>query len=78
MVKEQFVAILPFISSDLVAMIVEKERISEQEALIRLYKSELYAKLEQEDSKVWYYSTHMLYHLYKQEQETGVLEFPDV
>ena len=74
----QFAAIMPYISADLVGMIAEKENISENAAITTLYNSELYAILEQEDTKVWHYSTHMLYSLLKQEETTGKIEFPDV
>ena len=37
-----------------------------------------YASLEQEDTKVWQYSTDMLYLFFKQEEKTGKIEFPDV
>ena len=57
----QFAAIMPYISADLVGMIAEKENISENAAITKLYNSELYAILEQEDTKVWHYSTHMLF-----------------
>ena len=76
--QEQFAAIMPYISADLVGMIAEKENISENAAITKLYNSELYAILEQEDTKVWHYSTHMLYSLLKQEEKTGKIEFPDV
>ena len=74
----QFAAIMPYISADLVGMIAEKENISENAAITKLFNSELYAILEQEDTKVWHYSTHMLYSLLKQEETTGKIEFPDV
>lgn len=74
----QFAAIMPYISADLVGMIAEKENISENAAITKSYNSELYAILEQEDTKVWHYSTHMLYSLLKQEETTGKIEFPDV
>lgn len=74
----QFAAIMPYISADLVGMIAEKENISENATITKLYNSELYAILEQEDTKVWHYSTHMLYSLLKQEETTGKIEFPDV
>ena len=50
--QEQFQAILPFISADLISMIVEKEQISERDAYFKLYSSKLYALLEQEQTKV--------------------------
>ena len=76
--QNQFAAIMPYISADLVGIIAEKENISENAAITKLYNSELYAILEQEDTKVWHYSTHMLYSLLKQEETTGKIEFPDV
>ncbi len=78
MSQEQFVAIMPYISADLVAMIVKKQGISEVDALSKLYASKLYAALEQEDTKVWQYSTQMLYTLWEKEEKTGELVFPDV
>ena len=78
MKHDQFTAIMPYISADLIAMIAEKEKISGVEALHRLYSSQLYALLEQEDTKLWHYSTHMLYSLFLQEQETGTIQFPEV
>lgn len=78
MEQDQFAAILPYISSDLVDMIVNKKGISEQEAISKLYSSDLYRALEQENTKVWYYSTPMLYALLIQEEQTGTIEFPDV
>ena len=71
--QEQFAAIMPYISADLVGMIAKKKNISENDAITKLY-----ATLEQEDTKVWQYSTDMLYLLFKQEEKTGKIEFPDV
>ena len=65
--QEQFAAIMPYICSDLVAVICEK-----------LYNSKLYAALEKEETKVWQYSTQMLYSLFEQEMTSGKIEFPDV
>ena len=76
--QNQFAAIMPYISADLVGIIAEKENISENAAITKLYNSELYAILEQEDTKVWHYSTHMLYSLLEHEEKTGKIEFPDV
>ena len=76
--QEQFQAILPFISADLIFMIAEKEQISERDAYFKLYSSKLYALLEQEQTKVWQYSTPLLYKLLQQQQLTGGIGFPDV
>jgi len=57
---------------------LQKNKISENDAITKLYNSKLYAILEQEGTKVWQYSTEMLYSLFEQEEETGKVEFPDV
>lgn len=76
--QEQFAAIMPYIGTDLVSMIAEKQRISEEEAIKKLYSSKLYSALEDEQTKVWQYSTQMLYNLFEQEENTGSIQFPDV
>lgn len=78
MSQEQFIAIMPYISADLIAMIVRKLGISETDAISRLYNSQLYAALEQEDTKLWHYSTEMLFSLLEQEDRTGSICYPDV
>ena len=75
---EQFVAIMPYISADLVNMIVQKQNITEADALNKLYSSRLQGLLEKEETKVWQYSTDMLYSLFVKEEQTGSLVFPDV
>lgn len=76
--QEQFVAIMPYISSDLVSLIAEKQNISEEAAIKKLYASKLYAALEKEETKIWQYSTPMLYSLFEQEEKNGDIQFPDV
>ena len=76
--QEKFVAMMPYISADLIYMIVNKQGISEEEAIKKLYASKLYAALENEETKVWQYSTQMLYSLLEQEEKTGDIQFPDV
>ena len=76
--QEQFAAIMPVISADLIAKISDTQSISEEDAIKKLYASKLYATLEQEETKIWQYSTDMLYALYEQEMSTGEIRFPDV
>ncbi len=76
--QEQFNAIMPVISADVVKMISEKRSVPEKEAIRLLYASELYAALETEETKVWQYSTPMLYSLLEQEWNNGTIHYPDV
>ncbi|MBQ7445983.1 MAG: hypothetical protein IJS71_08650 [Clostridia bacterium] len=78
MEQEQFAAIMPYISADLVAMISEKQNVKAEEAVKKLYNSQLYAALEKEETKLWQYSSQMLYSLFEQEFSSGKIEFPDV
>lgn len=75
--KERFSVLLPIICADLLKMIVQEDNVSHKEAFERLYSSKLYALLEDEETKVWYYSTPMLYSLLEEEQ-TGRITFSDV
>ena len=76
--QEQFAELMPYISADLVYLIVKKQNIPEEDAIKKLYTSKLYASLEQEETKLWQYSTQMLYSLFEQEETTGNIQFRDV
>ena len=76
--QDQFNAMIPVISADVVKMIAEKRVVSEKEAIKLLYASKLYEALEKEETKVWQYSTPMLYSLLEQEWNSGTIRYPDV
>lgn len=76
--QEQFTALMPYIITDLINFISEKDNISEEETMKKLYSSKLYEVLENEETKLWQYSTQMLYSLFKQEEKNGYIEYPDV
>ena len=76
--QEQFQAMMPYITDDLIAMIIRRQNLTEAEAVRRVYESRLYALLEQEETKLWQYSTDMLYSLFAEEQQSGTISFPDV
>lgn len=76
--QEQFSAIMPIISADIVAMIAAKRSVSESEAIRLLYASKVYEALEKEETKLWQYSTPMIYSLLEQEWDSGTIRYPDV
>ena len=78
MEKAKFAAILPFICADLANMISKEENITEEEAISSLYASDLYAQLEKEETKLWQYSTPMLYKMYRKSIENGKIQYPDI
>ena len=65
------IAILPFKVQELADMIVEKKRISIDDALFYLYNSELYRNLTDPELKLWYYSGAQLYELLEAEKSNG-------
>jgi len=77
MIKERFQALLPIFVSALIKKIIEQKNISQDEALSRFYNSRLYILLDDEQTKVWHYSTEKLYHLFEEEMNTGTFELPD-
>ena len=77
MEKNKFEVILTLIVQNLVVEITENESISELKATEKLYSSQLYNTLEQENTKLWHLSPKALYELYKQEQNTGKIIYPE-
>lgn len=78
MEKEKFHALIPVISTDIIRMIATKYGIPDKEAIKLLYESTLYTALEKEETKLWQYSTPMLYSLLEQEWRDGTIAYPDV
>ena len=75
--KKRFDAMLPMITADLSNRIMQKYNLGEDKALSDLDKSQVYALLENEATKVWQYSTDMLLELYDREIN-GNLILPEV
>ena len=75
--RNLFATIMPILVGGLVDKIITETAIGEDEAFEKLYKSELYAALENEETKVWTYSVPMLFDLYLEEITTGKLELPE-
>lgn len=78
MEKKQFDAIFPYVCTPLVDKIAGELKLDEQQAMMELYESKLYAKLEKENTKVWQYSTEKLFELFMQEKTTGKIIYPEV
>lgn len=70
-------AMLEFIVPRLVRTIMEKQDLTEKEALSELYTSDLYRQLEREETKLWHLSVPTLYELWLEERETGKITYPE-
>ncbi|KRQ86453.1 hypothetical protein ABG79_01655 [Caloramator mitchellensis] len=78
MEKNQFEAILPIISSSIVERIQKELNITEKDAIREFYSSHLYELLEQEETKIWQYSTEKLFEMFLEEKDKGKITFPQV
>ena len=74
---KQLNGLLILLVPQIVKEIMEQEALSEDAATAALYRSELYAALEDEKTKLWHLSPKALYHLYRQETETGHMDYPE-
>jgi len=75
--KIKFDAIFPIIIASLTDKIMTRFNLPEDKALMDLYETELYAALENEETKVWQYSVEKLFDLYQNEKLNGCLELPE-
>lgn len=75
--QENLYSMLAMLIPGILQRIIDEQNISEQEAANLLYNSELYKKLEIEESKLWHLSSFTLYGLLKEELETGKITWPE-
>lgn len=68
---------LELIVPRLLRMIMEKQLLTEKEALTQLYTSDLYRQLEREETKLWHLSIPTLYEMWLEEKESGHITYPE-
>lgn len=75
---EKFASMLGIIIvPQIIDIIIQNEKIKEEDALNAFYQSKTYNLLENEESKLWHLSPLAIYSIYKQEKETGELVLPE-
>lgn len=75
--KDKFATFLAATTPDIISKIMDKYNLSEDEASSLFHKSKLYQMLEEENTKVWHYSSEMIVELLDREKK-GNLIFPEV
>ena len=75
--SRRFEAVLMMIVPRIVNLISENMKCSEIEASKMLYASQVYAMLEDEETKLWHLSPMMLFTLFEQERSTGSFTVPE-
>ena len=67
------IAIIP----QVIDLIISKGKKDEISAIDAFYSSKTYQLLSNEETKMWHYSPLTLYMIWKEEQETGNIIFPE-
>lgn len=75
--NEQFTAVMGILVPQVIRLITENYAYDEITAANEFYKSNLYALLEQEDTKLWHFSPLTLFNMFDEEKKTGAFEFPE-
>lgn len=76
--EHQYIAFLGvLVVPALVAQIVKLTGISEEDATRRLYQSEFYEKLSNEELKLWHYSPVLLGDMFVEYERTGIIPYPE-
>ena len=70
-------AMLEFIVPRLIKTIMENMDLTEKDALTLLYSSKLYEQLDKDSTKLWHLSVPTLYEMFREEQETGKITYPE-
>lgn len=73
----QFTATLQMIIPQVVDRMVKEYGLEASEAVGMLYRSQLYADLERESSKLWHLSPLALAELWHNEVTTGQIQYPE-
>ena len=68
---------LEYIVPRLIKAIIEDMSVSEADAFTLLYSSLLYEALERDETKLWHLSVPTLFEMFKEEQETGHITYPE-
>ena len=77
MEEKKFNSMLMLIVPDVVKLIVENYDIDEISASDSFYRSKVYEKLEQEETKLWHLSPLTLFNMYDTEHKTGNVIYPE-
>lgn len=75
--NDKLSAILVILVPQIINEIAKNEKITENDAVGLLYNSKVYSTLENEETKLWHLSPKAIYELFKQEQQTGKIDFPE-
>ncbi|MDR1158011.1 MAG: hypothetical protein LBK75_06845 [Oscillospiraceae bacterium] len=75
--EKRFSSQLFLITPQVIGLIAEKSQMDEEKAIELFYTSELYAGLEDEQTKLWHLSPLALFEMFCEEREIGKITYPE-
>lgn len=75
--NKKFSTIMGLIVPEIIRLITENYPYDEVTATGKFYRSQVYASLEQEETKLWHFSSLTLYNVFDEEQKNGSFTFPE-
>lgn len=77
MTQEKFHAVLTLLVPAVIQRICEQTGAAEIESAKAFFASDVYALLEDEETKLWHFSAPAIADMFAQERETGRFEIPE-
>jgi len=77
MEQSRLTTVLVFLVPQILSLLIEEYKVDEEKAAEMFYASELYKNLEDEQTKLWHLSAHALFEMFKEEQQTGKITYPE-
>ena len=77
MKEDKFSAVMGILVPQVIQLIIENYAYDELTAANEFYISNLYAFLEQEDTKLWHLSPLTLFNMFDEEKKCGSFTFPE-
>lgn len=77
MTTVDYSALISYKVRDVLSLVMNDSDMCFKDAILYLLSSQLYACLQDEDSKLWHLSAHKLYDMLKMEKENSILVLPD-
>lgn len=74
---EKFSAVMGILVPQVIRLVTKNYAYDEMTAANEFYSSNLYALLEQEDTKLWHFSPLTLFNMFDEEKKTGSFTFPE-
>ena len=70
-------SVIAMITPGVISLLMERRKLTIDEAATILYNSQLYRDLEDEKTKVWRLAYPLLYDLLEEELTTGKINYPE-